>query len=88
MRAAFIILLIALTAWKAYHAVRRGLSAYRRERTDYVSLTEYLVGNGMTEAGVRLVFLKRAAGRALLPLVRQWQWLAVAALLLLLIYVC
>ncbi len=84
MKTVLLILLVALLSWKGYRAWKRGRNTYMQERERYQTLWEYLVGNGATEAEARRPFLKRAAKRALLPLLRQWRfWLIVAVLLML-----
>jgi hypothetical protein len=81
MKIIFLILLLTLLSWKGYHAWGRGRRTYLRERQQYQSLWEYLVGNGATEKEARPVFLNRALQRALLPLLRQWRfWLVVGLL--------
>jgi len=78
------ILLTALLAWKGYYAWLRGRNTYVKEREQYASLWEYLTANGATAAEARRPFLRRALRRAFVPLLRQWRfWLLVAVLLLL-----
>jgi hypothetical protein len=80
MKLLYLIILIALVAWKGYYAWLRGRNSYRKDMEQYQSLREYLLGNGSTEGGARRPFLKRALRRAYQPLLRQWRlWAVVAA---------
>ena len=80
MKLLYLIILIALVAWKGYYAWLRGRNSYRKDMEQYQSLREYLLGNGATEAEARRPFLKRALRRAYQPLLRQWRlWAVVAA---------
>ena len=80
MKLLYLIILIALVAWKGYYAWLRGRNSYRKDMEQYQSLREYLLGNGATEGEVRRPFLKRALRRAYQPLLRQWRlWAVVAA---------
>ena len=80
MKLLYLIILIALVAWKGYYAWLRGRNSYRKDMEQYQSLREYLLGNGATEAEARRPFLKRALRRAYQPLLRQWRlWAVVVA---------
>ena len=80
MKLLYLIILIALVAWKGYYAWLRGRNSYRKDMEQYPSLREYLLGNGATEAEARRPFLKRALRRAYQPLLRQWRlWAVVVA---------
>ena len=80
MKLLYLIILIALVAWKGYYAWLRGRNSYRKDMEQYQSLREYLLGNGATEAEARRPFLKRALRRAYQPLLRHWRlWAVVAA---------
>ena len=80
MKLLYLIILIALVAWKSYYAWLRGRNSYRKDMEQYQSLREYLLGNGATEAEARRPFLKRALRRAYQPLLRQWRlWAVVVA---------
>ena len=80
MKLLYLIILIALVAWKGYYAWLRGRNSYRKDMEQYQSLREYLLGNGATEGEARRPFLKRALRRAYQPLLRQWRlWAVVAA---------
>ena len=86
MKIVLLIILVALLAWKGYHAWRRGRKTYVRERQEYQSLWEYLMGNGTPWQTVRRVLLKRAIKRAVMPWLMQWRyWLLMAVLLALLL---
>ena len=86
MKIVLLIILVALLAWKGYHAWRRGRKTYVRERQEYQSLWEYLMGNGTTGQEVRRMLLKRAFKRAVMPWLMQWRyWLLMAVLLALLL---
>ncbi len=85
MKIVLLIILLALLSWKGYFAWKRGYHTYVQERQRYQSLWEYLVGNGATEAEARRPFLMRAVKRAVLPLLNQWRyWLLVAVVVVLL----
>lgn len=84
MKIFLLIIIFALLSWKGYHAWRRGRNVYVKERQQYESLWEYLVANGATPAQARRPFLERALKRAIVPLLRQWRfWLVIAVLTLL-----
>lgn len=83
MKIFLLIVILALLSWKGYHAWRRGHNTYVKERRQYESLWEYLVANGATPSQARRPFLERALKRAIIPLVRQWRfWLIIAVLVL------
>jgi hypothetical protein len=84
MKIVFIILLLAFLGWKGYHAWRRGRNSYLNDCERYQSLREYLLGNGATEYEARRPFLLRAIDRALRPMLKQWQFWTITAVLLLL----
>ena len=84
MKIVFLIIMLALLSRKGYNAWLRGHRTYVRERQEYQSLWEYLIGNGATEAEANRLFRNRALQRALLPMLRQWRfWLVMAVLALL-----
>jgi len=84
MKTILLLLIIFLLAWKAFYAWKRGRGTYQRERLQYLLLWEYLLGNGAKESEARRVFLNRAVKRAVMPLLRQWQyWVVVGVLCLL-----
>ena len=87
MKALYLILLLALVAWKGYHAWLRGYRQYLKDCEKYQSLREYLLGNGATEAEVRRPFMKRAFQKACRPLLRQWRLWALVVLAGLLIWI-
>ena len=87
MKMAYLILLLALLAWKGWHAWCRGRNTWLRDRQAYASLWEYQLGNGVPERVVRRPFLLRALKRGLLPMVKQWRLWAVVAAVGLLIWV-
>jgi len=81
MKILYLIILLALVAWKGYYAWLRGRNAYRKDTKQYQSLREYLLGNGATEAEARRPFMKRALRRAFVPLLNQWRlWAGVVAI--------
>ena len=80
MKIVYLIILLALVAWKGYYAWLRGRNSFKRDMEQYQSLYEYLLGNGATAAQARRPFLKRALRRAYQPLLKQWRlWAIVAA---------
>jgi hypothetical protein len=88
MRIVLIVVIVALLAWKGYYAWQRGRNAWCYDREHHDSLREYLLGNGATERQALRPFLDRALQRAFKPLVAQWRfWLVIAVLLLLAIIV-
>ena len=48
MMTAYLVLLLAVVAWKGYLACRRGMKTYHNDRLMHDSLREYLLGNGAT----------------------------------------
>lgn len=81
MRTTYLILLLALLAWKGYHAWLRGRATWNYDRKHCKSLEEYLLGNGAKRFEALLPFVRHALQRALMPLCRQWRlWLIVAAI--------
>ena len=79
------ILILALLSWKGYYAWKRGINTWRRDRREHDSLREYLLGNGATEREALRPFMVHALQRAFLPLLKQWQVLAVLAILIVLL---
>ena len=79
------ILILALLSWKGYYAWKRGINTWRRDRQEHDSLREYLLGNGATEREALRPFLSHALERAFWPLLKQWQVLAVLAVLIVLL---
>ena len=72
MKIFLLIIILALLSWKGFYAWRRGRNTYVKERQQYESLWEYLVANGATPAQARR------------PLMRQWRfWIVIAVLTLL-----
>ena len=70
---AYLLLLLAVVLWKGFWAWKRGMCTYRKDRHDYDSLREYLLGNGATEWETRRPFFRHAMARALKPLLSQWR---------------
>lgn len=87
MKTAYLILLLALVGWKGYYAWLRGRNAYRKDMEQFLSLHEYLLGNGATEKEARRPFVKRALRRAFVPLLNQWRLWAIVAIIGLLIWI-
>ena len=79
------ILILALLSWKGYYAWKRGINTWRRDQREHDSLREYLLGNGATEREALRPFMVHALQRAFLPLLKQWQVLAVLAILIVLL---
>jgi hypothetical protein len=81
MKTVYIIMVLALLAWKGYYAWLRGRNAYLKDMELYRSLWEYLLGNGTTVSEARRPFLKRALRRAFMPMLKQWRlWAGVAVI--------
>ena len=81
MMTVYLIVLLAVVAWKGYYAWQRGQKTYRKDRQDHESLREYLLGNGATEWQARWPYYCHALERALFPLKSQWRlWLVLLLL--------
>ena len=77
----YIIVLVAVLAWKGYYASLRAMHTYRQDRQQHDSLREYLLGNGAAQWQSLQPFYLHAAQRALQPMLKQWQlWLALLLL--------
>ena len=77
----YIIVLLAVIAWKGYYALERGMKTYRKDRQQHDSLREYLLGNGATKRQSLWPFYRHALQRAFLPLLSQWRLLLILVLL-------
>ena len=70
MMTAYLVLLLAVVAWKGYLACRHN------DRLMHDSLREYLLGNGATTWQSLWPFYRHALQRAFLPLLSMWRlWL-------------
>jgi hypothetical protein len=88
MKTLYLLLLLAVIAWKGYYAWRRGVNAYRKDLADHGSLREYLLGNGATDWQAHWPYYRHALLRALVPLKAQWRlWLLLLALGLLVVWI-
>ena len=77
----YVIILLAVLAWKGYFALKRGIKTWRLDRRQHDSLREYLLGNGATEWQSLWPFYRHALQRALLPLLSMWRlWLILLVL--------
>ncbi len=81
------IIILAIVSWKGYHAWKRGIATYRRDRRDHDSLREYLLGNGATRRQSLQPFRAHALQRAFRPLLAQWRLLVVLAVLIVLLVI-
>lgn len=81
MMIAYLILLLAVVAWKGYYAWQRAANTYRADREQHDSLREYLLGNGATQWQAMRPYYRHALQRAVIPLKSQWR-LAVVLLIL------
>ncbi len=75
MKVFFILLTLAVLLWKAFNVWQRGVKTYGYDRQEHLSLYEYLLGNGATEAEALRPFLMHALVRAYQPLLSQWRLL-------------
>ena len=76
MMTAYLVLLLAVVAWKGFLACRRGMKTYHNDRLMHDSLREYLLGNGATTWQSLWPFYRHALQRAFLPLLSMWRlWL-------------
>jgi len=73
MITAYLLLLLIVILWKGYHAVRRGVKAYRQDLSEYASFYEYQIGNGVSHRKACRPFLHHALERAFSPLISQWR---------------
>ncbi|MBQ8064970.1 MAG: hypothetical protein IJ200_04860 [Prevotella sp.] len=87
MKIAYLILLLAVLAWKGFYVWQRGRNTYRRDRREHDTLREYLLGNGATRWQSLWPFYRHALLRAFRPLLSQWRLWTVMAVLGLLIYI-
>lgn len=81
MMIAYLILLLAVVAWKGYYAWQRAVNTYKADRQQHDSLREYLLGNGATQWQAMWPYYRHALQRAVIPLKSQWR-LAVVLLIL------
>jgi ABC-type iron transport system FetAB permease component len=81
MLIAYLILLLAVVAWKGYYAWLRGRKTWLRDRRDHDSLREYLLANGATPWQSVRPFWRHALQRAFRPMLAQWKlWAVVLSL--------
>lgn len=73
MMTAYLILLLAVIAWKGYYAWQRAVNTYRADREEHDSLREYLLGNGATQWQAMRPYYYHAFLRAVVPLKTQWR---------------
>ena len=81
MLIAYLILVVALLAWKGYYAWLRGTNTWRRDRAEHDSLREYLLANGATKWQSMRPFWRHALQRAFRPMLAQWRLWAVVLVL-------
>lgn len=81
MMKTYLVLVLAVVAWKGYYAWKRGRRTYQRDRQEHDSLREYLLGNGATKQQSLQPFYRHALQRALQPMAKQWRlWLILVVL--------
>ena len=86
MKTFYIIVVLAVLAWKGYYACGRGMRTYRNDRQQHDSLREYLLANGATVHQSVWPFWRHALLRASLPMLSQWRLWLILLLLGLLVW--
>ncbi|MCR5512498.1 MAG: ABC transporter permease [Prevotella sp.] len=69
----YLIIVLAVVAWKGYYALLRALKCYQQDREQHDSLREYLLANGATPFQSRWPFYRHALQRAFVPMAAQWR---------------
>lgn len=69
----YLILVLAVVAWKGYYAFLRATKSYKEDRQQHDSLREYLLANGATPFQSLWPFYRHALQRAFLPMAAQWR---------------
>ena len=60
----YLIIVLAVVAWKGYYAGLRAMKSYKQDREQHDSLREYLVANGATKFQSLWPFYRHALQRA------------------------
>ena len=68
----YLIIVLAVVAWKGYYASLRAMKSYQLDRQQHDSLREYLLANGATPFQSMWPFYRHALQRAFIPMATQW----------------
>ena len=69
----YLIIVLAVVAWKGYYASLRAMKSYKQDREQHDSLREYLLANGATPFQSMCPFYRHALQRAFIPMAGQWR---------------
>lgn len=69
----YLIIVLAVVAWKGYYAFLRAMKSYRQDCQQHDSLREYLLANGATPFQSMWPIYRHALQRAFLPMAAQWR---------------
>jgi hypothetical protein len=77
----YLILVLAVVAWKGYYAFLRAMKCYQLDCLQHDSLREFLLANGATPFQSLWPFYRHALQRAFVPMAAQWRLWGVLVLL-------
>jgi ABC-type iron transport system FetAB permease component len=73
MITSYLVIVLAVVAWKGYYAFLRAMKSYKQDREQHDSLREYLLANGATPFQSMWPFYRHALQRAFIPMAAQWR---------------